>query len=222
MNQRVRIVEIAQSQVGYVEGANNRTKYGEWYGMQDEWCDIFVSWCAHEAGISTDIIPKEAYVPSTANWFSERHLYKPSFSWGGTYEARSGDLILFDWDRNSTSDHIGIVERVEGRRIYTIEGNRENKVKRCEYDAYDVRIRAYCTPKYEEEEVEEPMKIYKNGTTPEPIYSDTKLTHQIGYLNPHETCDCYGIYQERAVVRYKVDNDDNYKVGFAKWLGGVQ
>lgn len=55
-------------------------------GMQDEWCDIFVSWCADQAGINTDIIPKEAYVPATAEWFDKRRRYKPSFSWGGHYE----------------------------------------------------------------------------------------------------------------------------------------
>lgn len=134
---------------------------------------------------------------------------------------RSGDLILFDWDRTSISDHIGIIEKVVGRRIYTIEGNRENKVKRCDYDLYDVRIRAYCTPKYKEDGGDEPMRIYKNGSTPEPVYSDTHLNHQIGLLNPREVCDCYGIFENRAVVRYKVDNSDNYKVGFAEWTGGV-
>lgn len=56
--------------------------------MQDEWCDIFVSWCANMSGISTDIIPKEAYVPATAEWFDKRHLYKPSASWNGTYEPK--------------------------------------------------------------------------------------------------------------------------------------
>lgn len=221
MGQRERIVEIAKSQVGYTEGNNNWTKYGEWYGMQDEWCDIFISWCSHEAGISTDIIPKEAYVPATANWFDARHLYKNAESWGGHYVPVKGDLILFDWDRTSISDHIGIIEDVNGRRIYTIEGNRENKVKRCEYDLYDVRIRAYCTPKYIDDGEGDDMRIYKNGSTREPVYSDTNLTHQIGSLNPRETCDCYGIFENRAVVRYKIDNSDNFKIGFVEWTGGV-
>lgn len=72
------------------------------------------------------------------------------------------------------------------------------------------------------ESEEEEMKIYQNGTTPEPVYSDTALTNQIGELNPHEQCDCYGIFENRAVVRYKVDNQKNYKIGFCKWLDGVK
>ena len=49
---RNKIVQIAQKEVGYKEQGNNITKYGEWYGMQDEWCNIFTSWCANQALIS--------------------------------------------------------------------------------------------------------------------------------------------------------------------------
>lgn len=71
-------------------------------------------------------------------------------------------------------------------------------------------------------EDEEEVKMYFNGSTKEDVYSDTKLTNKIGSLNPYEQCECLGIYQNRAIVRYKVDNKDNYKIGFAKWLGGVK
>lgn len=69
---------------------------------------------------------------------------------------------------------------------------------------------------------EEEVKMYFNGSTKEDIYSDTNLTNKIGSLNPYEQCECLGIYQNRAIVRYKVDNKENYKIGFAKWLGGVK
>ena len=66
------------------------------------------------------------------------------------------------------------------------------------------------------------MKTYQNGSTSENIYSDTLCTNKIGSLNPREKCDCFGIFENRAMVRYKVDNKNNYKIGFAKWLGGVK
>lgn len=66
------------------------------------------------------------------------------------------------------------------------------------------------------------VKRYVNGNTPEPVYSDTNLTNKIGSLNPKETCECLGIFQNRAIVRYKVDGKNDYKIGFAKWLGGVK
>ena len=66
------------------------------------------------------------------------------------------------------------------------------------------------------------MKTYQNGSTSENIYSDTLCTNKIGSLNPREKCDCFGIFENRAMVRYKVDRKNNYKIGFAKWLGGVK
>lgn len=66
------------------------------------------------------------------------------------------------------------------------------------------------------------MKTYQNGSTSENVYSDTKCTNKIGSLNPRESCDCFGIFNNRAMVRYQVGNTENYKIGFCKWLGGVK
>lgn len=74
-NPRVDIVEIAKSQIGYLEGSlegtvkgnNNYTKYNVWngrisgYGSDGygyPWCHTFVSWCANQAGIGTGVIPE--------------------------------------------------------------------------------------------------------------------------------------------------------------------
>ena len=69
---------------------------------------------------------------------------------------------------------------------------------------------------------DEEVRTYVNGSTIENIYADTSLTKKIGYLNPRETCDCFGIFNGRPMVRYKVDGSSNYKIGFAKWTGGVK
>lgn len=66
------------------------------------------------------------------------------------------------------------------------------------------------------------MKVYQNGSTPEPVYADTNCTNKIGTLNPREICDCAGEFMGRAIIRYHVDGTDNYKIGFCKWLGGIQ
>ena len=65
------------------------------------------------------------------------------------------------------------------------------------------------------------VKTYKNGSTRENVFSDTSCTDKIGSLNPREKCDCLGIFNDRAMVRYKVDKKNNYKIGYCKWLGGV-
>ncbi len=66
------------------------------------------------------------------------------------------------------------------------------------------------------------MKTYQNGSTSENVYSDTNCTVRVGSLNPRESCDCFGVFNNRAMVRYKVDGSNNYKIGFCKWLGGVR
>ena len=64
--------------------------------------------------------------------------------------------------------------------------------------------------------------VYKNGSTTEIIYADTGLTKEIGSLDKYEKCDCLGIFNNRPVVIYKVNGTNNYKTGFAEWLGGVK
>ena len=69
---------------------------------------------------------------------------------------------------------------------------------------------------------DEPVRKYQNGSTKENVYSDTALTKYVGYLSPYEACDCFGIFNGRAMVRYKVDGSNIYKIGFCGWTGGVK
>lgn len=64
--------------------------------------------------------------------------------------------------------------------------------------------------------------LYANGSTSEIIYEDTSLTKRIGCLNPWEQCYCYGIFNGRPLVRYEVGNTGVYKIGWARWVGGVR
>jgi len=146
---RNKIIEIAVAEIGYKEGAGNSNKYSkELYGKSQEWCNDFICWCARKAGISEDVIPAFSYVPYTANWYDERKLYKNSKAKGENYTPQKGDIILFDYNRNTTSDHIGLVEKIENGKVYSIEGNKDNMVKRCEYNLDSADIRAYCIPNY--------------------------------------------------------------------------
>ena len=69
---------------------------------------------------------------------------------------------------------------------------------------------------------DEPVRKYKNGSTTENVYADTACTKKVGSLDPREECDCFGIFNDRAMVRYKVNGSSVYKMGFCKWLGGVK
>ena len=137
------IVTVALSQVGNVGGE----PYWSWYGFGSrvEWCACFVSWCANECGyIEAGVIPKFAACASQGvPWFQERGLWQL-----GSYEPRSGDIIFFDWDGDMSADHVGIVEKVENGRVYTVEGNSGDSVRQNSYPIGYSDVLGYGCPAY--------------------------------------------------------------------------
>ena len=137
------IVTVALSQVGNIGGE----PYWSWYGFGSrvEWCACFVSWCANECGyIEAGVIPKFAACASQGvPWFQERGLWQL-----GSYEPRSGDIIFFDWDGDMSADHVGIVEKVENGRVYTVEGNSGDSVRQNSYPIGYSDVLGYGCPAY--------------------------------------------------------------------------
>lgn len=118
------IVEIAKQQVGNVGGE----PYWRWYGYNHriEWCAVFVSWVANQAGVLNDKIPKFAGVYTGIEWFKSRGEWQKR-----GYSPRPGDIIFFDWENDGKPNHVGIVEKTEDGYIYTIEGNSTNDTCRA-------------------------------------------------------------------------------------------
>ena len=135
---RTDIVNIALSQVGYQEstymkelsgeivGNVNFTEYGDWYDMQDQWCAIFVSWCAALAGISKDVVPQHSYTPNGLYWLKDKwgRAYSRAKVEAGAYTPPPGDLIYFkSASTKNTTNHVGIVTGYRDGIVYTVEGN---------------------------------------------------------------------------------------------------
>lgn len=139
------IVEVAKSQLGY-EGGDI---YWMWYGFNyhPAWCAIFVSWCANECGfIEEGVIPMFAGCDNGVAWFRERDEWRDR-----DYIPNPGDIIFFDWEYDGytdTADHVGIVERVDGDTVYTIEGNSGDAVKERTYTVGQRNILGYGVPSY--------------------------------------------------------------------------
>ncbi len=169
-NQRTDIVNIAKSQIGYQEGSSssklsgtvrgsgNCTEYGRWYGMQDMWCAMFVSWCANVAGVKTSVVPSHAYTPSGLQWFINRgRAYSRSTVANGGYKPQPGDIIYFKSARNSNiCNHVGIVTSYSNGVVYTVEGNTSSAtistnggaVAAKSYSISNTYIRYICKPAY--------------------------------------------------------------------------
>ena len=140
------IVVVALSQIGNLGGQ----PYWSWYGFGSrvEWCACFVSWCANECGyIDNGIIPKYAGCIGGSQWFKDRGQWADN-----SVEPVPGMIIFFDWDddggQDGEADHTGIVEKVEGGRVYTVEGNSGDSVRINSYPVGYYEIYGYGVPQY--------------------------------------------------------------------------
>lgn len=117
--ERDKFINIARDQLG-----NSFLRYCQWYGVEDEWCAIFVSWCEERSGLGERAFIHDAGAGSIPRISCPAGLGKFVV---GTKGIQPGDLILFRYGGSYTdkyhSDHIGIVTGVSNDQIYTVEGN---------------------------------------------------------------------------------------------------
>ena len=131
------IVSVAMGQIGNSGGQ----KFWSWYGFDShvEWCACFVSWCADQSGlIESGKVPKFSLCSSGVTWFQGKNKWQS----GGTTPS-AGMIIFFDWDHDGNSDHVGIVEKCEGGRVYTVEGNSSDQVRQRNYAVDYASIMGY-------------------------------------------------------------------------------
>ena len=131
------IVSVAMGQLGNSGGQ----KFWSWYGFDSrvEWCACFVSWCADQSGlIASGNVPKFSLCSDGVSWFQGQNKWQS----GGTTPT-AGMIIFFDWDHDGNSDHVGIVEKCEGGRVYTVEGNSSDQVRQRNYAVDYASIMGY-------------------------------------------------------------------------------
>lgn len=116
-----KMLNAAIATLGVGETNGNNTNYiTQWFGLNDAWCDMAVSyWAAHSG--NTAAVGRDAYTVTHAQWFQNKGQWHTDIA-----GIRRGDIVFFDWSgSNSISaiDHVGIVESVNGTTVNTIEGN---------------------------------------------------------------------------------------------------
>ena len=143
-----RLLATARAEIGYIEketnahlddktanaGDGNWNKYARdldalgvvYNGKKNgyAWCDIFTDWCfiqtfGLELGLQLLCQAKKgmgAGCSGSANYYKQKGQFHTS-------GPQPGDQIFFTKDGGKTMYHTGIVEKVAGGRVYTIEGN---------------------------------------------------------------------------------------------------
>ena len=173
------VIQIAMNEVGYLEkasnsqldsktanaGKNNYTKYNRDYnawgggGAQPmEWCASFVSWCfvmafglaAAKALLCGGL---HHYTPTGAGRFKKQNRYIKR----GEGKPQVGDVIYFYSSAKGRIGHVGLVYKVSGNYVYTIEGNTSGAsslitngggVKKKSYKLTSTYIDGYGRPDY--------------------------------------------------------------------------
>ena len=130
------IIEIARKEIGNKGGE----KYWRWYGFnqRENWCAIFVSWCANESGIINNTIPKFSLCTDGVKWYKDHNKWENK-----SYIPQTGDIIFFDWNGDGHVQHVGIVEKEENGKVYTIEGNSNDEVINKSYSLNNKSIYGY-------------------------------------------------------------------------------
>jgi len=123
------VIDTAKAELGYQELGNNDTKYGKWYGLNNQpWCAMFVSWCFSQAALPHLVAAqtKKGFASCDAGlkWFSKRGKIVP------VGQAQAGDIVFFQFDADAQPDHVGIVIKNDGKKyLWCIEGNTAGDAK---------------------------------------------------------------------------------------------
>lgn len=87
----------------------------------DAWCAGFVTAVAVSTGCG-DLFPCEC-----SCWHMEKLAGQKGYIIDRD-NANVGDVVLYDWEQDGTSDHVGIVVQRNGRTLKVVEGNMNNAV----------------------------------------------------------------------------------------------
>lgn len=125
-----------------VKGRPN--KYTNWYGSNDNWCAMFVSYVCDKAGVPTSVVPKTAAVQTLYDFAKNNRRFKAKDS---GYKPKGGDIMI---QKSNGASHTGIVISSSGSSFKTIEGNSGNAVRECSYTLSSSALTGFFVPDYSE------------------------------------------------------------------------
>ena len=205
MSSAAKVLEVAIAEIGYKESpsGSNKTKYGKAYGMDgNPWCAMFVWWVFKQAGCPELFFggKKSAYCPTIADYYiAKKQTVNKN-------KGQRGDIVLFDWNQNNCSDHIGIIEKKNSDGTYTcIEGNtavgnNSNGGKVMRRTRYPSQISWICRPKYTEKSTGKTTST-KTSTTTKVTTNKLAVDGEWGKTTTYKTQKVLGTKQDGIVSR---------------------
>lgn len=234
-----KLLEIARAELGYKEketnsqlddkttnaGDGNWTKYardlhsaGYYQAAKNgyAWCDMFVDWCFWKLGGSKE----------KGEWLEcQTGLYGAGCEWSSDCYRRAGrfdknpqpgDQIFFG--KTDAEEHTGIVEKIEGGKVHTIEGNASNMVKRCVYSLTSSKIVGYGHPRFDDEPETEGADEPVSGTPSTGSVEDEKTIWNFLMVHIDNECGVAGLmgnlYAESALRSNNLQQSYETKLGY--------
>lgn len=215
------IVEQAQAWLGrnekdgshklIIDTYNAHKPLARGYKVQytDEWCATFVSAVSIKCG-ATDIIPTECSCTKLIELFKALGAWEES----DARTPKAGDIIFYDWEdkkpkeeNTNRPNHVGIVEKVSGKTITVIEGNKGEAVARRTLEVNGRYIRGYAVPKYAaaaNTKVKVELDTLRKGSKGEQVKTLQRLLLALGYKMGNYGVDgSFGAATESAVKAFQ-------------------
>lgn len=138
--------EIDGSYKTLIDVYNKQDPLPNGYRMKytDPWCAAGLTAIFILAGMK-DIIPAEC---SAERMYEKAQSANCRDLWT-TAQAEPGDIIFYDWDKNGTRDHVGLIENVSEAVLNVIECNYKNAVGRRVIRKESPTINGLIRPAYD-------------------------------------------------------------------------
>ncbi|MDD6142516.1 MAG: CHAP domain-containing protein [bacterium] len=222
------LLAVAEKEIGYTEGGNNRTKYGEWSGDPNAaWCAEFVCWCIDQvdqqngSALLENVYPHWSGQNTGRDWFLRRgrFVYRKGNvpAWGyqwlrgddhnlekNEYIPRPGDLMFFSYNEAGDTEHVALVEYCaydsEGRVIiHVIEGNNPSAVQRNRYRLDNSQVLGFGLP---EDRVDTTIRYNCSG---DKVLRLQQWLNKLGILAQRHLTGTVGTNTKNAIIAFQRD-----------------
>lgn len=223
------LLAMAENEIGYMEGPNNRTKYGEWSGDPNAaWCAEFICWCVNQVdeqygtGLLDSIYPNYSGQNTGRDWFIRRgrFVYRKGNcpNWGyqwlrgddhhlvkNEYIPRPGDLVFFSYNEAGDTEHVALVEYSaydsEGNVIiHVIEGNNPSRVQRSRYRLNNSQVLGFGLC---EDLVDTTIRYGNSG---DKVLALQQSLHTMNLLEERHLTGTFGSNTKRAVMNFQAQH----------------
>ncbi len=223
------LLAVAEAELGYVEGGNNYSKYGEWSGDPNAaWCAEFICWCVDQVDqqqgtqLLNNVYPKYSGQNTGKIWFTKRgrFVYRKGYcpDWGyqwlkgsdrylekNEYIPRPGDLMFFSYNEAGDTEHVALVEYCSRSEygdviIHVLEGNNPDRVQRNTYSLDDSQVLGFGTC---QDVADTTLRFGNEG---DKVLALQQTLCDLGWLAERHVTGTFGTHTKKAVSDFQTYN----------------